>query len=177
MAESSHARENADWRESDELASVYLPAISLVDAACPWATSAGPYTFRKGEHMKNSVAFIVSVTIALSGCITATLILAGCGASQFGHGGYMGSVCDANIAKLGPDTYSAEGECGVSSEIHDAGVFCSRYTPSREVLVTNVGVHRQNGSTPTIFKCLPPGEAKAPNYQQAPNVIIQDNRH
>lgn len=104
--------------------------------------------------------------------IAASVISAGCGTSKWGKGG--GTLCDADIVKVGPDTYRADGSCGGNDEAHDAGVFCGRM--GKEVLVTNM--RGNSGTKGTIFRCLAKGDSeyKRPDYQPSPNVIIQDNR-
>ncbi len=105
-------------------------------------------------------------------CLIA-LVMMGCGTSRYGKGS---SLCDSDIVKVGPDTYRADGSCGGNEEARDAGVFCDRM--GKEVLVTNMRGYGDSGKNQTIFRCLTKGDSgyRRPDYQPAPNVIIQDQR-
>lgn len=115
--------------------------------------------------MTNRVFLGIVVLIAMAA--------SGCGTSRYGKGS---SLCDSDIIKVGPDTYRADGSCGGGEEARDAGIFCERM--GKEVLVTNMRGYGDSGKNQTIFRCLAKGDSgyRRPDYQPAPNVIIQDNR-
>ena len=109
------------------------------------------------------------IKILSAAALSATLLMSGCGTSQYGLG--AGTLCDPYISQLGPDTYYARGTCsGPNYGISAANYFCNKRG-------TNALVKNITGDDIT-FRCLSSNdpEYRRPDYEKSPNVIIQDNR-